>query len=142
MALEILTPCINWCERAIYKGNTSDYLGLQKPPKHSLKFFIWLQLLIAVNGIKVLLILMWLPIEGTFFKLSHVLEEVKELKLLLLVITLVTLQTTVTKKSNRKEEIAAVYYSKESCIVILNLMEMYMLDIYKYCCLRVARVLF
>lgn len=55
--------------------------------------------------------------------------------------TLVTLQTT-TAKSNRKEEIATVYYSKESCIVILNLMEMYMLNIYKYCCLRVARTLF
>lgn len=47
-----------------------------------------------------------------------------------------------TTKSNRKEEIATVYYSKESCIVILNLMDMYMLDIYKYCCLRVARILF
>lgn len=28
----ILTPCIKRCERAIHKGNASDYLGLQKPP--------------------------------------------------------------------------------------------------------------
>lgn len=69
----------------------------------------------------------------TVFKLSHVLEGGEELKLLLLVIISHSLNDN--NKSNRNEEIATVYYSKESCIVILNLMEMYMLNTYKYCCL-------
>lgn len=54
----------------------------------------------------------------TIFKLSHALREGKELDISVGSI-LVTLQMTTTK-TNRKKEIATVYYSKESCIVILN----------------------
>lgn len=70
----------------------------------------------------------------TVLKLSHVLEGGEELTSLLLVIVSHSSNDN-NNKSNRNEEIATVYYSKESCIIILNLMEMYMLNTYKYCCL-------
>lgn len=114
---------------------TLVYRNLQQ----SFKLFIWLQLLFAFNGIKVLLIVI-VAAYRTIFKLSHALGERKELKSFLLVIYWLLFKQQ--QKSNRKKEIATVYYSKERCIVTLNLMELYVLDIYKYCCLRVANVCF
>lgn len=71
----------------------------------------------SVNGIKVLLIFI-VAAYRTVFKLSHALGEGRELKSLLLVIY--HSSNSNNDKINRKEEIATVYYSKESCIEILN----------------------